>query len=105
LLCREVWTTLSDKEIVKLVRSDLQQILGITAEPAFTEVTRLLHSMPQYPVGHLQTVKAARNQLNETMPEVFIAGAAYQGVGLPDCIQQGKEAAKQVMDSLAASYS
>lgn len=100
----EGWTTLSDKEIVKLVRSDLQQILGISAEPAFTEVTRLLRSMPQYPVGHLQTIKAARNQLNETMPEVFLAGAAYQGVGLPDCIQQGKEAAQQVVNSLAASY-
>jgi oxygen-dependent protoporphyrinogen oxidase len=100
----EGWTALSDKEIVKLVRNDLQQILGISAEPAFTEVTRLLRSMPQYPVGHLQTIKAARNQLNETMPEVFLAGAAYQGVGLPDCIQQGKEAAQQVMNSLAASY-
>jgi protoporphyrinogen/coproporphyrinogen III oxidase len=100
----EGWISLSDKEIVKLVRNDLQQILGISADPAFTEVTRLLRSMPQYPVGHLQTIKAARNQLNETMPEVFLAGAAYQGVGLPDCIQQGKEAAQQVVNSLAASY-
>ncbi|MEX2461256.1 MAG: protoporphyrinogen oxidase [Paenibacillaceae bacterium] len=101
----EDWMALSNEEIVKRVRTDLQEILGIRDEPAFYEVTRLLHSMPQYPVGHLQTIQAARNQLNTTMPNVFIAGAAYQGVGLPDCIQQGKEAANQVVDSLAASYS
>jgi oxygen-dependent protoporphyrinogen oxidase len=99
----EGWTALSDEEIVKHVRSDLQQILGITSEPAFYEVTRLLQSMPQYPVGHLATIQAARNQLTEVMPEVFLAGAAYQGVGLPDCIQQGKEAAQQVINSQAAS--
>jgi oxygen-dependent protoporphyrinogen oxidase len=100
----EGWQALSDEEIVKRVRGDLQQILGIAEEPAFYEVTRLLHSMPQYPVGHLQTIQAARNQLNAAMPNVFLAGAAYQGVGLPDCIQQGKEAAQQVLNSLAASY-
>ncbi|QGQ95379.1 protoporphyrinogen oxidase [Paenibacillus psychroresistens] len=100
----EGWIALSDDEIVKRVRNDLQQILGIVEEPAFYEVTRLLNSMPQYPVGHLQTIKAARNQLNAVMPHVFLAGAAYQGVGLPDCIRQGKEAAQQVVNSLAASY-
>jgi oxygen-dependent protoporphyrinogen oxidase len=101
----EGWTALSDEEIVNRVRSDLKQILGIYAEPAFYEVTRLLQSMPQYPVGHLATIQAARKQLKEVMPEVFLAGAAYQGVGLPDCIQQGKEAAQQVINSLTASYS
>jgi len=101
----EGWTELSDDEIVKRVRKDLQEILGIKVEPAFYEVTRLLHSMPQYPVGHLETIKAARNQLKASMPKVFLAGAAYQGVGLPDCIQQGKEAAQQVVDSLIASFS
>jgi protoporphyrinogen/coproporphyrinogen III oxidase len=100
----EGWIALTDEEIVKRVRSDLQLILGITEEPAFYEVTRLLHSMPQYPVGHLQNIQEARNQLNKAMPEVFLAGAAYQGVGLPDCIQQGKEAAKQVFNRLSASY-
>jgi oxygen-dependent protoporphyrinogen oxidase len=96
----EGWITLSDEEIVKRVLRDLQQILGIAEEPAFYEVTRLLHSMPQYPVGHLQHIQTARNQLNTVMPKVFLTGAAFQGVGLPDCIQQGKEAAQQVMNSL-----
>jgi oxygen-dependent protoporphyrinogen oxidase len=99
----EGWTKLSDEEIVQRVRTDLKEIMGIEAKPSFYEVTRLLHSMPQYPVGHLQTVHEARFQLNEIMPEVFLAGAAYGGVGLPDCIQQGKEAAQQVIRSLAAS--
>jgi oxygen-dependent protoporphyrinogen oxidase len=100
----QIWTELSDEEIVQRVRRDLKEIMGIVVEPSFYEVTRLLHSMPQYPVGHLQTIKEARQQLKEVMPEVFLSGAAYEGVGLPDCIQQGKEAAQQVMNSLTASY-
>jgi oxygen-dependent protoporphyrinogen oxidase len=100
----EGWIALSDEEIVQKVRRDLQEIMGIEAVPIFHEVTRLMHSMPQYPIGHLQTIQAARSQLNEVMPNVFLAGAAYQGVGLPDCIQQGKTAAQQVMNSLAAAY-
>jgi oxygen-dependent protoporphyrinogen oxidase len=100
----EGWTELSDEEIVQRVRRDLKEIMGIEVEPSFYEVTRLLHSMPQYPVGHLQTIQDARQQLKEVMPEVFLSGAAYEGVGLPDCIQQGKEAAQQVMRALTVSY-
>jgi oxygen-dependent protoporphyrinogen oxidase len=100
----EGWTKLSDEEIVQKVRRDLKEIMGIEVEPSFYEVTRLLHSMPQYPIGHLQTIQDVRHELKEVMPQVFLSGAAYGGVGLPDCIQQGKEAAEEVMHALTASF-
>jgi oxygen-dependent protoporphyrinogen oxidase len=96
----EGWLQLSDEEIVQRVRRDLNEIMGIEAAPSFYEVTRLPHSMPQYPVGHLQAIQEARDQLKEVMPQVFLSGAAYEGVGLPDCVKQGKEAAQQVTGSL-----
>jgi oxygen-dependent protoporphyrinogen oxidase len=101
----EGWMALSDAEIVKRVRSDLLQLMGINAEPLFYEVTRLMHSMPQYPLNHLEKVKEAREELSAALPHVFLAGAGYHGVGLPDCIQQGKEAAQQVLHSLTAASS
>jgi oxygen-dependent protoporphyrinogen oxidase len=101
----EGWMALSDAEIVKRVRSDLQQLMGINAEPIFYEVTRLMHSMPQYPLHHLEKVKEAREELSAALPHVFLAGAGYHGVGLPDCIQQGKEAAQQVLHSLTTASS
>ncbi len=57
----EDWMLLSDEEIVAKVRRDVKDLMAITAEPLFYEVTRLPRSMPQYPVGHLQQVKRLRN--------------------------------------------
>ncbi|MEC0225556.1 protoporphyrinogen oxidase [Paenibacillus alba] len=92
------WPSWSDEELVSKARHDLRELLGLTAEPLFTEVTRLLNSMPQYPVGHLEQVAQFREELAAFMPNVFITGAGFHGVGLPDCIRQGKEAAWQLAD-------
>ena len=78
------------------MRRDIRSVLGFTAEPLFTEITRLHRSMPQYPVGHAQATAKLRAQLRSAMPGVWIAGAAFDGVGLPDCIRQGKESASIV---------
>jgi oxygen-dependent protoporphyrinogen oxidase len=55
--------------------------------------------MPQYLVGHLERVAAARGHLDRT-PGLVLAGSAYEGVGIPDCIRQGKEAAVRVLGVL-----
>jgi oxygen-dependent protoporphyrinogen oxidase len=88
---------LPDAELIAAVRSDIKTTMGITAEPLFTEITRLYRSMPQYPVGHLDNVKRLRARLAQELPGVWITGAAFDGVGLPDCIRQGKEAAKAIL--------
>ncbi|GGN91536.1 protoporphyrinogen oxidase [Saccharibacillus kuerlensis] len=96
---------LDDAGLVELVRKDIFELMGIDAQPLFTEVTRLNHSMPQYPVGHLQQIAGLRRQLAEEMPGVYIAGAGYDGVGLPDCIRQAKEISAKLAAAPAAAKS
>ncbi|MEK3881702.1 protoporphyrinogen oxidase [Paenibacillus sp. PL2-23] len=88
---------LPDEQLIAAVRKDIHTTMGITAEPMFTEITRLDHSMPQYPVGHIQSMNALRSRLERELPGVWVTGAAFDGVGLPDCVRQGKEAAERLL--------
>ncbi|REK77492.1 protoporphyrinogen oxidase [Paenibacillus paeoniae] len=87
---------LPDDQLVAAVRQDIRETMGITAEPIFAEITRLNHSMPQYPVGHVEKMQSLRSRLKMELPGVWVTGAAFDGVGLPDCIRQGKEAAAEL---------
>ncbi|WP_040950143.1 protoporphyrinogen oxidase [Gorillibacterium massiliense] len=91
------WVKLSDEELVAGVRREVADLMHITAEPLFHEVTRLYRSMPNYPVGHLENVQAARSELAADMPGVYVTGAAFDGVGLPDCIRQGRDTAAECL--------
>lgn len=82
---------LPDQELIARVRKDIRDLMGVTAEPLFTEITRLPNSMPQYPVGHTANVATLRKELGDVMPGVYVAGAGYDAIGLPDCIRQAKE--------------
>lgn len=88
----------SDEELKQMVQEELQELLGIEVAPRFVEITRLNHSMPQYPVGHVQQLAAFRQQLSEQLPGLFVAGAAYDGVGMPDCIQSGRVAGETAVE-------
>jgi oxygen-dependent protoporphyrinogen oxidase len=57
--------------------------------------------MPQYELGHLERVARVEVAL-ERHPGLAVAGAAYRGVGVPDCIRSGEEAAESVARSVAA---
>lgn len=85
---------LSDEALTELVLKDLNKLMNITARPLFSEITRLPKSMPQYPVGHLEQIAALRGQMESKVPNVYATGAAFEGVGLPDCIKQAKELAE-----------
>lgn len=88
---------LPDDQLIAAVRKDIRETMGITAEPIFTEITRLDHSMPQYPVGHIDRMNSLRARLQKELPGIWVTGAAFDGVGLPDCIRQGKEAAAEML--------
>jgi len=92
----------SDETITARVREDLRALMGIETEPEFVELTRLSRSMPQYPVGHVQRMARLRSRLAERLPGVWATGMAFDGVGIPDCVRQGKEAATAVLAELAA---
>lgn len=91
---------LPDDELKKVVLEDIQKVLGIDAVPIFTEITRMPRSMPQYPVGHLDNTARFRERLSEELPGVYVTGAAFGGVGLPDCIRSGKETALEILSTL-----
>ncbi|MCR2806522.1 protoporphyrinogen oxidase [Paenibacillus soyae] len=91
---------LPDDQLIAAVRRDIRDTMGITAEPMFTEITRLHDSMPQYPVGHIDSMNALRDRLGRELPGIWVTGAAFDGVGLPDCVRQGKEAAAELLREL-----
>lgn len=88
---------LSDEEIIALVRKDLQKVMKIKQAPEFAVVTRWRNKMPQYTVGHVERLQAVREQMPAGLPGVFLAGSSYEGVGVPDCIDQGEQAVEQVL--------
>jgi protoporphyrinogen/coproporphyrinogen III oxidase len=77
------------------VREDLRHLMGITAEPTFALNHRWFESMPQYGVGHAHRIAELELRI-ATIPGLHLAGNAYQGVGIPDCIRT----AKQVVESI-----
>ena len=86
----------SDAEVVAAVRRELKELMGITAEPRLARVYRWERAMPQYEVGHRERV-AAIEQAVAQQPGLVVAGASYHGVGVPDCIRQGQEAAERAL--------
>ncbi|WP_256760056.1 protoporphyrinogen oxidase [Cohnella sp. WQ 127256] len=88
---------LSDEVLAGVVQRDLYDLMGLTATPIFVEITRLRHSMPQYPIGHIDAIASFRENMKDELPGVLTTGAAFEGVGLPDCIAQGKQAAEALL--------
>ncbi len=78
------------------MRSDLERLMGVTAEPLFSLCNRWPEAMPQYTVGHNERV-AEIEALVDTIPGLHLAGNAYHGIGIPDCVKSAKEAAEQVL--------
>jgi oxygen-dependent protoporphyrinogen oxidase len=91
---------LDDRDMLRMVRSELEEMLGVTGEPDFARVMRHPRSMPQYEVGHLALVDAIEAELAR-MPRLALAGNAYRGVGIPDCVRSGEAAAERIATHLA----
>jgi oxygen-dependent protoporphyrinogen oxidase len=87
---------LSDDELLDRMEGDLADILGITTAPDIRRLTRWEQGIPQFEVGHLEAMDLIERGLAE-WPRVALAGAGYRGTGIPDCIAQGRTAAKKVL--------
>lgn len=87
----------NDAELIKIVRQELADLLEIRAEPIDTVIFRWPRSFPQADVGHLDLVAEIEKKL---LPGIFLAGSSYRGIGVPDCIRQGQEAARNVLNHL-----
>jgi oxygen-dependent protoporphyrinogen oxidase len=93
---------LDDTAMESLVRGELATLLGVSGEPLFVDVARHPRGMPQYTLGHLDRVAMIRSRMKR-YPTLGLAGNAFDGVGIPDCIRSGQEAAESILSALAAA--
>ncbi|MGA2253237.1 MAG: protoporphyrinogen oxidase [Thermoguttaceae bacterium] len=85
-----------DAELLPLVLEHLRPLLRIEGEPVFCDIAHWPRTMPQYHVGHQQRVARIEARL-ALLPGLKMAGSAFRGVGLPDCIHGGESAAEQIL--------
>ena len=86
----------SEEEMIRYARQELKSLMGITAEPEATWVFRWRNGHPQYDVGHLELVGDIE-RATAAHRGLALAGSSYRGVGLPDCIRSGAQAAEVVL--------
>jgi len=86
----------SDEHLEALVKTELEQILGLRARPLLVRVARWPRSMAQYTVGHSERLAAIRARLAR-WPGLLVAGNAYEGIGVPDCVRMGRQAAQAIL--------
>jgi oxygen-dependent protoporphyrinogen oxidase len=92
--------TLSTDEFLSTVRRELADLLGIIAEPIEFVPFRWQDSFPQADVGHLDRVATIEAKLPTG---IVLAGSSYRGIGVPDCIRQGRSAARQVSEMVKSN--
>ncbi|GAA2758161.1 protoporphyrinogen oxidase [Actinopolymorpha rutila] len=92
----------SDEELVAAARDDLAAATGIAGEPVDTLVQRWGGALPQYAVGHRARVERIRAGV-AAQPGLAVAGAAYDGLGIPACVASARSAATQVLAALPAA--
>lgn len=87
---------LDNDKMVHQVTRDLDSLLSIRGVPLFTEIAKWTKSMPQYAVGHLHRVSQIEDEANK-LASLTLAGNAYRGAGIPDCIRSGEHAAQKLL--------
>jgi oxygen-dependent protoporphyrinogen oxidase len=88
-----------ETEIATAVEGELKSILSLKAAPLFTRVYKWRKAMAQYTVGHSARVERIKSLVGQ-LPGLALAGNAYSGIGVPDCVRTGTEAAASVLAGL-----
>ncbi len=88
--------SLRDRDVIAIVRRELKEIIQLDAEPRFNRVYRWNQAMAQYSVGHLERL-AEIEKLRGQMRGLSLAGNAYKGIGVPDCVRTGMDAASSIV--------
>ncbi len=86
----------TDDRILAIARDELRSILGLTAAPMFHAISRWPRSMAQYTVGHGARMQEIKDR-TAAIPGLHLAGNAYEGIGIPDCVRTGRAAAKKII--------
>ena len=88
--------TPDDAVLLPSVLDELREMTGLTGEPLFSRIYRWPHSMAQYTVGHQRRIALIEARLKQN-PGLHLAGNAYHGIGIPDCIRMGKQFAETAL--------
>lgn len=90
----------AEETLLEIAREEVRLTLGITAAPIFSRVFRWEQAMPQYNLGHPQIMARVQERLQEH-PRLALAGNAYYGIGLPDCIHSGEMAVEKILSTFS----
>jgi protoporphyrinogen/coproporphyrinogen III oxidase len=93
---------MNDNRLVERLSRDLYEVAGVTGAPRSAHVMRWRDALPHYEPGHLERVERIERNLHG-LPGIALAGAAYRGMGVPQCIAQGRTAAEKVLAATARS--
>ena len=99
---KEEFLKMDNPLLLQVVRKELEHLLQIKGTPVLEKIYRWDRAMPQYLLGHQERLKQIESRM-EKQPGLFFAGNYLKGVGIPDCIQSGENAAKQVVHYLTHS--
>lgn len=86
-----------ETELIRLAREELAQTMNIQAEPILSRAFYWEKAMPQYNLGHLERLKRIEKQV-KAHAGLALAGNAYGGIGIPDCIHSGELAANTIFE-------
>jgi oxygen-dependent protoporphyrinogen oxidase len=89
----------NDTILEENVRAELASLLGVEAEPLLVRIQRYCSSMPQYHVGHQARVQRIESAIDKH-PNLALAGSAYRGIGIADCVRSGEEAAEKLFKQI-----
>jgi oxygen-dependent protoporphyrinogen oxidase len=87
---------MDDNKIIDIVFNELKQILGLKEDPEMVRVYRWDKAIPQYLLGHVNRLEAIDERL-KNHPGLFLAGNAYRGIGINDCVENGYTIADEIM--------
>ena len=93
-------TELDDEATLKMVLSELRDIMGVTCKPDFVQIFRHPWAIPRYQIGHADRLDKIEKRLTD-LPGIFTAGNAYEGIGFNDCIISANKAAAAVKGYLS----
>ncbi len=90
---------LPDDDLQQLAQQELADLIGASGEPDLCHVTRWEGAMPQYHLGHLDRISQIEGHI-AALPGLHLAGNAYHGVGIPQCIHSGQQAAERTHEAI-----
>lgn len=89
---------LADAQLGQIAQDEIGDLLGITAQPRFAVTRRWVRLLPEYGVGHVAHVAAIEARA-ASLGGLALAGSAYHGVGIPDCVATGEAAADVILQA------